>query len=118
MMLADKFDPKSNISLHKKKHYNFQYEISFPSETEISVSSLFYYHLFAITFKNLFCAGTKVSRQSNSTVSVTMEAETQDRKNKLILLSQVIRLITPMDILLLALILWTMMLKLKTMKDG
>jgi hypothetical protein len=45
------------------------------SETEISVSSLFYYHLFAITFKNLFSAGTKVSRQFNPTVSV-MEAET------------------------------------------
>ena len=34
-------------------------------------------YLFAITFKNLFSAGTKVSRQSNPTVSVTMEAETQ-----------------------------------------
>lgn len=82
MMLADKLYPKSNISLHKKKHYNFQYEISFPSETEISVSSLFYYHLFAITFKNLFSAGTKVSRQSNPTVSVTMEAETQTEEEQ------------------------------------
>ena len=27
--------------------------------------SLFYYYLFAITFKNLFSAGTKVSRKSN-----------------------------------------------------
>ena len=82
MLLADKLYPKSNISLHKKNHYNFQYEISFPSETEISVSSLFYYHLFAITFKNLFSAGTRVSRQSNPTVSVTMEAETQTEKLK------------------------------------
>jgi hypothetical protein len=28
MMLADKLYPKSNISIHKKKHYNFQYEQS------------------------------------------------------------------------------------------
>jgi hypothetical protein len=40
------------------------------------------YHLFAITFKNLFCAGTRVSRQSNPTVSVTMEAETQTEEEQ------------------------------------
>jgi hypothetical protein len=56
--------------------------VSFPSETEISVSSLFYYHLFAITFKNLFSAGTRVSRQFNPTVSVTMEAETQTEEEQ------------------------------------
>jgi hypothetical protein len=43
---------------------------------------LFYYHLFAITFKNLFSAGTKVSRQSSPTVSVTMEAETQTEEEQ------------------------------------
>jgi hypothetical protein len=78
MMLADKLYPKSNISLHKK---NITIS-NMNSETEISVSSLFYYHLFAITFKNLFSAGTKVSRQFNPTVSVTMEAETQTEEEQ------------------------------------
>ena len=54
MMLADKLYPKSNISLHKKNITISNMKSDFPSETEISVSSLFYYHLFAITFKNPF----------------------------------------------------------------
>lgn len=82
MMLADKLYPKSNISIHKKTLQFPIWTVSFPSETEISVSSLFYYHLFAITFKNLFSAGTRVSRQSNPTVSVTMEAETQTEEEQ------------------------------------
>jgi hypothetical protein len=41
-----------------------------------------YYHLFAITFKNLFYAETRVSRQSIPTVSVTMEAETQTEEEQ------------------------------------
>jgi hypothetical protein len=39
-------------------------------------------YLFAITFKNLFSAGTKVSRQSNPTVSVTMEADNQTEEEQ------------------------------------
>jgi hypothetical protein len=71
---------------------------SFPSEIEISVSSLFYYHLFATTFKNLFSAGTRVSRQSNPTVSVTMEAETQTEEEQVNIIEPRSGPITPMDI--------------------
>jgi hypothetical protein len=34
MMLSDKLYPKNNISIHKKKHYNFQYEQSAESVPE------------------------------------------------------------------------------------
>ena len=70
MMLADKLYPKSNISLHKKNITISNMKSAFLSETEISVSSQCYYHSFSITFKNVFSAGTKVSRQSNPTVRV------------------------------------------------
>jgi hypothetical protein len=79
---------------HLPHHQSHQSQLC---ETEISVSSLFYYHLFAITFKNLFSAGTRVSRQSNPTVSVTMEAETQTEEEQV----NIIELsdpITPMNI--------------------
>jgi hypothetical protein len=67
-LLCKKHNTKNNrnkstvFSEVPSTHYKFQYEVNFPSETEISISSLFYYHLFAITFKNLFSAGTRVSR--------------------------------------------------------
>jgi hypothetical protein len=56
-----------------------------------------YYHLFAITFKNLFYAGTRVSRQSIPTVSVTMEAETQTEEEQVNIIEPS-DLITPMNI--------------------
>jgi hypothetical protein len=54
-LLCKKHNTKNNrnkstvFSEVPSTHYKFQYEVNFPSETEISISSLFYYHLFAIT---------------------------------------------------------------------
>jgi hypothetical protein len=84
--------------MHKKTHLQFSIcTVSFPSETEISVSSLFYYHLFAIILRIFFSAETRVSRQSNPTVSVTMEAGNQTEEKQVNIIEP-IDPITPIDI--------------------
>ena len=114
--LTQKRYPKSNIFIHKKKHYAFWYEPSAFLVKQKYVSSLFYYHLFAITFKNLFSAGTRLSRQSNPTVIVTMEAETQTEEEQVNIIEPSDP-ISPIDIVNFAPG-TDSMLKLKTMKDS